>query len=47
MVYESQDEMDQVVGKLDDNSFINNQEKVFREYQDTISELIRSWKLPE
>jgi Domain of unknown function (DUF4954) len=47
MVYESQAEMDQVIGKLDDNSFINNQNLVFRKYQNTIHELIRSWKLPE
>ena len=25
--------MDQVLGKLDDNSFIKNQEKLFKEYQ--------------
>ena len=47
MVYENQDEMDTVIGKLDDNSFINNQDKLFREYQHTIHELIRNWKLPE
>jgi Domain of unknown function (DUF4954) len=47
MVYESHAEMDQVVGKLDDNSFINNRDTVFKEYRDTVHELIRSWKLPD
>ncbi len=47
MVYESQAEMDQVIGKLDDNGFINNQNLVFKEYQNTIHNLIRRWKLPE
>ncbi|MEJ0079412.1 MAG: DUF4954 family protein [Puia sp.] len=45
MVYESQAEMDQVLGKLDDNSFIINQEKVFKEYQLRIQDLIQKWDL--
>ena len=44
MVYENQDEMDQVVGKLDDNSFIRNQEKIFEDYQNFIQNLILAWK---
>ncbi len=45
MVYESQAEMDQVLGKLDENSFIINQEKLFKEYQLGIRELIQKWNL--
>jgi hypothetical protein len=45
MVYESQAEMDQVLGKLDDNSFIINQEKLFKEYQLRIHDLIQRWDL--
>ena len=45
MVYESQAEMDQVLGKLDDNSFIINQEKVFKEYQLLIQDLMQKWNL--
>ena len=43
MVYTSQAEMDQVIGKLDDNSFIKNQEKLFREYQSAVQALIKKW----
>ncbi len=45
MVYENQAEMDQVIGKLDENSFIKNQDIAFREYQSTILILIEKWKL--
>ncbi|HLA60518.1 MAG TPA: hypothetical protein VK622_17210, partial [Puia sp.] len=45
MVYESQAEMDQVLGKLDDNGFIINQEKMFKEYQLRIHDLIQKWNL--
>src|SRR5579863_2611672 len=45
MVYESQAEMDQVIGKLNDNSFINNQVKEFKEYQLQIQQLMRKWNL--
>jgi hypothetical protein len=44
MVYENQDEMDQVVGKLDDNSFINNQKKTFDQYKNFIQNLTDTWK---
>jgi hypothetical protein len=47
MVYENQAEMDQVIGKLDDNSFIKNQEKVFQEYQLDIRNTIQKWRLNE
>ncbi len=45
MVYENQTEMDQVIGKLDENSFIKNQDIAFREYQTAILGLIQKWKL--
>ncbi len=45
MVYENQAEMDQVIGKLEENSFIKNQDIAFREYQSTILKLIEKWKL--
>jgi Domain of unknown function (DUF4954) len=45
MVYENQAEMDQVLGKLDDNGFIINQEKVLKEYQLLIRDLIQKWNL--
>lgn len=45
MVYESQAEMDQVLGKLNDNSFIINQEKAFKEYQLQIHDLMQKWNL--
>jgi len=45
MVYENQAEMDQVIGKLDDNSFIKNQDRVFQEYQGAVQDLIQKWKL--
>jgi hypothetical protein len=45
MVYENQAEMDQVLGSLDDNSFIKNQEKVFSEYNREVEHLIQKWDL--
>ncbi len=33
MVYDNQEEMDQVIGKLDENSFIKNQENISDDYQ--------------
>ena len=45
MVYDSEAEMEQVIGKLDDNSFIKNQEKTFLDYREQVQELILSWKL--
>lgn len=43
MVYDNSTEMDIVIGKLDDNSFINNQEKVFNTYQTVVLDLIKKW----
>jgi Domain of unknown function (DUF4954) len=45
MVYENQAEMDQVIGKLEDNSFINNQDKVLQSYRWEIQNLLQTWKL--
>ena len=44
MVYDNQEEMDQVLGKLDDNSFIKNQEKLFQAYRTTVQDLIKNWE---
>jgi hypothetical protein len=43
MVYENQAEMDKVVGKLDDNSFIKNQEKLLGEYRSAVLDTILKW----
>ncbi len=45
MVYENDAEMEQVIGKLDDNSFIRNQDKVFLEYKSSVQNLIQTWNL--
>ncbi len=45
MVYANQIEMDQVLGKFDDNSFIKSQEILFAEYQSSIDTLISHWNL--
>jgi len=45
MVYENQAEMDQVIGKLDENSFIKNQEQVFKDYQFRVLNLIKKWEI--
>ena len=37
--------MDQVIGKLDDNSFIKNQEQVFKDYQFRVLNLIKKWEI--
>ncbi|HEY2348241.1 MAG TPA: DUF4954 family protein [Puia sp.] len=45
MVYENEAEMDQVLGKLEDNTFVKNREQVFIEYKLLIQNLIREWSL--
>jgi hypothetical protein len=45
MVYDNQAEMDKVLGKLDENSFIKNQDKAFSDYKDSVRSLIKLWKL--
>jgi Domain of unknown function (DUF4954) len=43
MVYENEAEMDQVLGKLDDNSFIKNQNRILEEYQNSADNIINKW----
>jgi Domain of unknown function (DUF4954) len=43
MVYENQAEMDQVLGKLDDNNFIKNQQEIFMEYQKNADVIVKKW----
>lgn len=45
MVYETQEQMDKVLGKLDENSFINQQEKDFQLFKSQVNTVIRSFKL--
>jgi len=43
MLYENQAEMDQVLGKLDDNSFIKNRQEIFMEYQKSVDVIVKKW----
>jgi uncharacterized protein YlbG (UPF0298 family) len=45
MIYENEAEMDIVVGKLSDNSFIKQTERELLEYNQQVKQLIESWKL--
>jgi hypothetical protein len=45
MVYENDAEMDQVIGKLENNSFIKNQDENFAQYRSTVQTLIENWRL--
>jgi signal peptidase I len=45
MVYTSQKQMDKVLGKLDDNSFINQQKEEFKRFRKQVTNLVRSFKL--
>jgi hypothetical protein len=45
MVYETQEQMDKVLGKLDENTFINQQEKEFQQFKSQANILIKSFKL--
>jgi hypothetical protein len=45
MVYNNKHEMDKVLGKLEDNSFIIDQEAKFKSEAKKIQSLIRKWKL--
>jgi len=45
MVYTSQKQMDKVLGKLDDNSFINQQKEEFQRFRKQVINLVRSFKL--
>ncbi|WP_276481174.1 DUF4954 family protein [Paraflavitalea pollutisoli] len=45
MVYQSKAEMNKVVGKLEDNAFILQEQEALETYKQTIQTLIRRWKL--
>jgi hypothetical protein len=45
MMYENDEEMNQVIGKLDDNSFINEQKTAFVIWEKKINTLIKKWKI--
>lgn len=43
MVYENKEEMDAVVGRLEDNSFIKQTEEELKEYKKQVKALIKAW----
>ncbi|NII27744.1 DUF4954 family protein [Pseudoflavitalea sp. X16] len=45
MVYESQQAMDKVVGKLTDNTFIKQEQAALESYKKTVQQLIKKWQL--
>jgi hypothetical protein len=45
MMYENDEEMNQVIGKLDDNSFIKEQKAAFVIWEKKINTLIKKWKI--
>ena len=45
MVYDSQAEMDKVIGKPDENNFIKSQFLAFENYKSAIDSLISKWNL--
>ena len=45
MMYETQQEMDKVIGKLEDNSFINHQKKELKDFRVKVNEIIKTFKL--
>ena len=45
MTYDNEEEMDAVVGKLTDNSFIKQTAIELKTYQQTVADLIKKWKL--
>ena len=46
MVYESPEEMNAVVGRLQDNGFIRQEKEALRKYRREVEELVKKWKLP-
>jgi hypothetical protein len=44
-MYENDEEMNQVIGKLDDNSFINEQKMALGIWEKKINTLIKKWKI--
>ncbi len=45
MVYDTQEEMDAVIGKFEDNEFIQQEEKQWRAIQRRVNRLIKTWEL--
>jgi hypothetical protein len=45
MVYESTEEMNAVMGRLSDNSFIKQEKEATRKYRAKVEKLVREWKL--
>jgi hypothetical protein len=45
MMYENDEEMNQVIGKLDENNFINAQKTAFGIWEKNINSLIKKWKI--
>ena len=45
MVYETQEQMDKVLGKLDENAFVNQQEKEFEKFKKDVKTLVELFKL--
>jgi uncharacterized membrane protein YccC len=45
MVYDTKQQMDKVLGKLDENSFILKQQDEFRQFKKKVSILVRFFKL--
>ena len=45
MVYETQEEMDAVIGKFEDNGFIQQEEKQWKALQRNVNRLIKTWEL--
>jgi hypothetical protein len=45
MVYDTKEEMEKVIGKLEDNSFINDQVKELKQFRSQINNIIKSLRL--
>jgi hypothetical protein len=45
MVYETRKEMEKVIGKLEDNSFINQQVDELKQFKKTIAGISKTFKL--
>jgi hypothetical protein len=45
MVYESPEEMNAVVGRLQDNSFIRQEKEALKKYRAAVQELFVRWKI--
>jgi len=45
MVYDSTEEMNAVVGKLQDNSFIRQEKEALKQYRKQVEQIVSDWKL--